>query len=356
MKNVAINIVASLMICAVVVLSLVACPSTDNDDALIIGMVTDTGGLGDKSFNDGVYAGLQDIASQYDADVRLVESNQQTDYLSNLNGYAEDGADLVFAVGFLMAEAVTEVASIYPDTNFAGIDIFIDEANATPNLQGVLFKEQESGYLAGILAGLLTKEYASVSDKLNDDNVLGTILGLYVPPVERFDIGFRYGVYQYNPEAEILSIITETFTDQAKGKEAAITMIDQGADIIFPIAGGTGIGAINAAKENNIFAIGVDVDQNFLAPDTVLTSAVKRLSRASFLIGESELDGAFAGGRNTVFGIEQGATGLAPFYDFDSIIPDEVRAILDDEIARMKSGDVQIPTTRAELESLGIRY
>lgn len=343
-----------IVMCAVLALALAACPQSDDGDGVIIGMVTDIGGLGDKSFNDGVYEGLQVVAAEYEADIRLVESNQQTDYLPNLSGYAEDGADLVFAVGFLMAEAAAEAASIYPDTNFTGIDIFIDEASAPANLQGVLFKEQESGYLAGVLAGLLTKEYAGVSDKLNDDNVVGTILGLYVPPVERFDVGFRYGVYQYNPEAEVLSIITESFTDQAKGKEAAISMIDQGADIIFPIAGGTGIGSIEAAKERNIMAIGVDVDQNFLAPDTVLTSAVKRLSQAAFLAGESQVNETFEGGRNIVLGIENDATGLAPFYSFDSIIPDAVKDILADEIDKMKSGAVQIPTTQAELASLGI--
>ena len=344
-----------LVALAIVVLIFVACPRQEEDAGVIVGMVTDVGGLGDQSFNDGVHAGLQDAASEFGVDVRLVESSQQTDYVPNLSGFAEDGADLVFAVGFLMSEAVGESATNYPETNFAGIDIFIDEASAPSNLQGILFKEHESGYLAGVLAGLLTKEYASASDKLNDENVLGTVTGLFVPPVERYEVGFRYGVYQYNPDAEVLSIVTESFTDTAKGKEAALSLIDQGADIIFPIAGLTGVGSINAAKERNVLAIGVDVDQNALAPDTVLTSAVKNLSRASFLISESQVDGSFVGGTNTLLGIEQDATGLAPFYGFDSIIPDEVKQILDDEIAKMKAGQVNIPTTVAELNSLGIQ-
>lgn len=353
MKSVLYTIIGSA-VCILIASALVACPAQESNE-IIIGMVTDVGGLGDKSFNDGVHEGLQKVESRYDVDIRLVESNQQTDYLPNLSGYAEDGANLVFAVGFLMAEAAAEAASIYPDTNFAGVDIFIDEASAPSNLQGILFNEHESGYLAGVLAGLLTKEYAYASDKLNDANVVGTILGLYVPPVERFDVGFRYGVHQYNPEAEVLSIITESFTDQAKGKEAAISMIDQGADIIFPIAGGTGIGSIEAAKERNIMAIGVDVDQNFLAPDTIVTSAVKRLSQAAFLIGESQANGTFIGGRNVVLGIKEDATGLAPFHGFDSVIPDEVKQILADEVAKMKSGAVKVPTTQSELASMGIQ-
>jgi len=348
-----ICIISCIAIC-VSLLLIVACAPRDEREVAIIGMVTDIGGLGDKSFNDGVYEGLQNAELDFGLDLRLVESKQQTDYVPNLSGYAEDGAELVFAVGFLMAEAVAETATNYPDTNFAGVDIFIDEASAPSNLQGVLFKEQESGYLAGVVAGLLTQEYASISDKLNDENVVGTVLGLVVPPVERFDTGFRYGVYKYNPEAEVLSITTESFNDTAKGKEAALSLIESGADIIFPIAGLTGVGSINAAKERNVFAIGVDVDQSFLAPDTVLTSAIKKLSSASYLITETHVNQEFSGGQNLVLGIEQDATGLAPFNDFDSIIPAEVKQILDDEIAAMKSGQVQIPATYAELQALGI--
>ena len=357
MKKENIYITAWIAVFIVVIsLIFVACPSPQEEEGAIVGMVTDIGGLGDKSFNDGVYEGLQDAEVDFGIDLRLVESKQQTDYVPNLGGYAEDGADLVFAVGFLMGEAVTETANRYPDTNFAGIDIFIDEQSAPSNLQGVLFKEQESGYLAGVLAGLLTQEYADVSDKLNDDNVVGTILGLLVPPVERFDVGFRYGVYKYNPEAEVLSIITESFNDTAKGKEAAISLIESGADIIFPIAGLTGVGSINAAKERNIFAIGVDVDQSDLAPDTVLTSAVKKLSSASYLIAESHINNDFSGGQNVILGIEQDATGIAPFHNFDSVVPNEVKQILEQEIADMKAGRVDIPATQADLAALGIPF
>ncbi len=345
--------IALLTLCAVGSLLLGACPRNAGGD-FVTAMVTDVGGLGDKSFNDGVYEGLQDIQEEEGIDVRLVESNQQTDYVPNLSGFAEDGADLVFAVGFLMAEAVVEAANNYPDVNFAGIDIFVDESSAPTNVQGILFKEQESGYLAGVLAGLLTKEYAEVSPKLNDENVLGVVLGLLIPPVERFEVGFKAGVYKYNPEARVISIITESFNDTTIGKEAALAMIDQGADIIFPIAGLTGVGSINAAQERGVLAIGVDVDQNDLAPDTVITSAVKKLAPASYLTTKNALEGNFQGGNN-ILGIADGATGIAPFYGFDSIIPEEVKQILVDEESAMIAGTVTIPGTRAEAEALGIQ-
>ena len=342
-----------LALCAVGSLLLGACQRVAGGD-FVTAMVTDIGGLGDKSFNDGVYEGLQGIEADEGVEVRLVESKQQTDYVPNLSGFAEDGANLVFAVGFLMAEAVVEAANNYPETNFAGIDIFVDESSAPSNVQGILFKEQESGYLAGVLAGLLTREYAGASPKLNDENVLGVVLGLLIPPVERFEVGFKAGVYKYNPEARVISIITESFNDTTKGKEVALAMIDQGADIIFPVAGLTGVGSINAAQERSVLAIGVDVDQNELAPDTVITSAVKKLASASYLTTKNALDGTFQGG-NSVLGIADGATGLAPFHGFDSIIPAEVKQILADEESAMIAGTVNIPETRAEAEALGIQ-
>jgi basic membrane protein A len=314
----------------------------------IAAMATDVGGLGDKSFNDGSYQGLLDAQSDFGIEARVVESKQQTDYVPNLIGLAEDGAKVVFAVGFLMADAMIEAAQNAPDTCFAGIDIWVDPSAAPDNVLGILFKEQESGYLAGVVAGLLTKQYASASPKLNDDNVVGMVLGMDIPPVERFQAGFYAGVKSVNPNCKVLSVVTGSFVDQAKGKEAALAMIEQGADFIFQIAGLTGIGAINAARESGIFAIGVDVDQSGVAPDTVLTSAVKGITSATYLTVKAVIDGEFVGGDNKVFGINEGATGLAPFHDFDSMVPAEVKAALEKAIADLKSGKIVAPATRAE--------
>ena len=330
------------------------CPR-EPDAAYVVGMVTDIGGLGDKSFNDGVYEGLQSIEIDQDVEVRLVESKQQTDYVPNLSGFAEDGANLVFAVGFLMTDAIVEVGNNYPDVNFAGIDIFVDPESTPSNVQGILFKEEESGYLAGVLSGLLTKEYASASPKLNDENVVGVILGLVIPPVERFEVGFKAGVHKYNPDARVISSVVGDFNDTTKGKEFALSMIDEGADIIFPVAGLTGVGSINAAQERGVLAIGVDVDQSGLAPNTVLTSAIKNLAAASYLTSERGLNGKFQGGGNNVLGITEDATGLAPFHNFESVVPDEVKQILADEKKAMIAGTVTIPSTRAEANALGIQ-
>ncbi|MCX8058881.1 MAG: BMP family ABC transporter substrate-binding protein [Spirochaetes bacterium] len=329
-------------------LVLVSCKKSEKKVGIKVAMATDVGGLGDKSFNDGSYAGLQKAASEFGVSASVVESKEQTDYIPNLTGLAEDGNKVVFAVGFLMADALIEAASKNPNTFFAGVDIFVDPEKAPKNAIGILFKEQESGYLAGVLAGLLTKKYYKISPKLNDKNVVGMVLGMDIPPVERFQAGFYAGVKYVNPECEVISIVTGSFNDQAKGKEAALTLINKGADIIFQIAGATGIGVINACKEKGILAIGVDVDQNNLAPDTVITSAVKGITQATYLIVKYYLDKNLVGGQNYTFGIKEDSTGLAPFHDFDSIIPQEVKDFINQVIKDMKEGKIVPPATRAE--------
>jgi basic membrane protein A len=321
------------------------------DDApMIVSMATDVGGLGDKSFNDGAYAGLLMAQDKLGVEPRVVESKQQTDYVPNLSGLAEDGSSLVFAVGFLMADAVIEAAANNPETSFAGIDIWAAD-DAPKNFQGISFNEHEAGYLAGVVAGMMTKDYASASDKLNDDNVLGVVLGMFIPPVEKFEVGFIAGARSVNPDVEVISVTSGSFVDQAKGKEAALAMIEQGADIIFHAAGLTGLGAINACKEEGVLAIGVDVDQNGVAPDTVLTSAEKKIVQATYLTVESVKNGTFAGG-NMYYGINEDAVGIAPFHDFDSMVPQAVKDKVAQVTADMKAGKVKVPTTRAELESM----
>jgi basic membrane protein A len=310
-------------------------------------MATDVGGLGDKSFNDGSYAGLELAKEKLGVEIAVVESKEMTDYVPNLSGLAEDGANIVFAVGFLMADAMVESAMNNPDAYFAGIDIFVDPASAPKNALGILFKEHESGYLAGVVAGLMTKQYASASPRLNDKNVVGAVLGMDIPPVERYQAGFYAGVKSVNPDCKVLSVVTGSFTDLAKGKEAAIAMIEQGADIVFQIAGLTGIGALQAAKEKGICGIGVDVDQYAVAPEAIITSAEKRLTQATYLVIESVVNNTFEGGI-IEYGINEDATGISPYHEFDNVIPKAVKDAVNKAIKDMKAGKIKVPATRAE--------
>jgi basic membrane protein A and related proteins len=313
-------------------------------EGMLASMATDVGGLGDQSFNDGAYQGLEMAKEELGMEIRVVESKQQTDYIPNLTGLAEDGSDIVFAVGFLMEKAVKEAAANMPDTYFAGIDIFAGDDDPS-NFKGILYKEEQAGYLAGIVAGMMTKEYAGNSEKLNDDNVVGVVLGMFIPPVEKYEVGFIQGVQRVNPDCKILSVTAGSFTDQAKGKEAAVAMVDQGADIVFHAAGLTGLGAIQAAKEQGVLAIGVDVDQNYVAPDTVLTSAEKKIPKSVFLAVKEAVDGTFEGG-TTVYGLEQEAVGISAFHSFDDVVPQAVKDEVEKAKKEILSDAVNIETTR----------
>jgi len=308
-------------------------------------MATDVGGLGDKSFNDGAYQGLQMAQEELDnVEIKVIESKQQTDYIPNLTGLAEDGSDIVFAVGFLMESAVKEAAANMPDTYFAGIDIGAGEDDPE-NFQGILYKEEQAGYLAGIVAGMMTKEHADKTDKLNDANVVGVVLGMLIPPVEKYEVGFIQGVHSVNPDCKVLSVTSGSFTDQAKGKEAALAMIEQNADIIFHAAGLTGLGAIQAAKEEGVLAIGVDVDQNNVAPETVLTSAEKKIPQSVYLSIKSAYDDNFQAGTK-VYGLEQDAVGISEFHSFDDMVPQGVKDAVEQAKEDILAGDVTIETSR----------
>ena len=316
-------------------------------EPMIASMATDVGGLGDKSFNDGAYQGLEMAAEELGVEINVIESKQQTDYIPNLTGLAEDGSDIVFAVGFLMEQAVKEAAANMPDTYFAGIDISAAEGDPE-NFQGIVYKEEQAGFLAGVVAGMMTKEYAGNSDKLNDANVVGVVLGMFVPAVERYEVGFIQGVEYVNPDCKVLSVTSGSFTDQAKGKEGALAMIEQGADIIFHAAGLTGLGAIQAAKEQGVMAIGVDVDQNNVAPDTVLTSAEKKIPQSVYLAVESVVNDNFEAGTK-IYGLAEDAVGISPFHDFDSIVPQEVKDAVEDAKQGILAGEIDIKETRAEI-------
>lgn len=314
----------------------------------MVAMTTDANGLGDGSFNDGVWAGLKKAEAEGVAKVKVVEAHAMTDYVPNLSGLAEDGAGLVFGVGFLMIEQVQEAAKANPRTLYAGID-HAYMGTIPPNLIGISWKEQESGYLAGIVAGSMTLKYAKNSKLLNGKNVIGAVLGMKIPPVERYLAGYIAGAKSVNPAVDVRYIVTGTFADRAKGKEAALALVDQGADLIIELAGLTGMGVFDAARERKVFALGADVDQSSAAPDYVLTSALKGTTVAAYLTIKDFAAGRLKGGQNRVFGIKEGAIDLAPYHQHDAIVPAAVKNLVAKAKADIASGKVKVPATLAEL-------
>ncbi|MHB0978609.1 MAG: BMP family lipoprotein [Thermoleophilia bacterium] len=310
------------------------------------GMATDVGKLGDKSFNDGVWAGLQQAETDMGAKVSYLVSEQQTDYVPNLTRLTQDGNQVVFAVGFLMTDALAEVANANPDTLYAGIDIDLTDADFNPidipNVREVLFAEQQCGYLAGLVAGTMTLD-AAASDRLNDDKIVGLVAGMKIPSVDRYIAGYIAAVKAVDPEITVLLTYTDTFDDPNAGKEAAIPMYDKGADIVFQVAGKTGLGVFEAAKDAGRLAIGVDVDQSAELPEVILVSATKNLQKAAAMTVQEAAEGKFTAG-NWVFDLKNDGVGLSSFHDFDSIIPQTLKDAIEKAKADMASGALVPPT------------
>jgi len=270
--------------------------------ALKVGLVTDIGGLNDRSFNTLANKGLQDAQKQLGITGRVLTSKANSDYVPNLSSLAQQKYDLVIGVGFLMADAINTVATKFPKTNFAVIDV--DQAslkNKPKNVAGLIFKEQEAGYLAGYLTGLYAKDEGF--------DTISSVGGQKIPPVDHYIAGYQAGAKKANSSIKTLNGYSQDFVDQAKCKELALNQIGQGSKVVFQVAGQCGLGAIDAAKEKDAEAIGVDADQAYLGPQ-VLTSALKKVDVAVLEAIKSVQDGAFKGGANTVFEVKNDGVGL----------------------------------------------
>jgi basic membrane protein A and related proteins len=277
--------------------------SSGSGDQLKVGLVTDTNQLNDRGFNHLAYVGLLRAQKRLGVAGRVFQSNTAQDYIPNLAKFAQQGYDLVISVGFAQADAVSTVAKRFPKTSFAIIDVDATTLKGKPqNVLGLLFREQEVGYLAGYLAALVEKQKPGA-------DVIGSVGGMKEPPVDRFIAGYQAGAEKADPGIKTLNGYSHDWVDQAKCKEVALNHIASGSTIEFQVAGGCGLGTLVAAKERHIWGIGVDADQSFLGPH-VLTSAVKRVDEAVFLTVQDVKDGKFSGGRNSIFGLAQNGVGL----------------------------------------------
>ena len=276
--------------------------STPAAKQIKVGLVTDIGGLNDRSFNQLANDGLERAKSELGIEGRVLVSKQNSDYVPNLSTLAQQKYDLVIGVGFLMAEAMNTVASKFPDTKFAIIDVDATQLESKPtNVSGVLFAEQEAGYLVGYMAGLYLKDEGG--------GTAGSVGGQKIPPVDHYIAGYAAGVVAANPDAKTVNGYSQDFVDPAKCKELALNQIQQGAKVVFQVAGGCGLGALDAAKEKGIQGIGVDADQGYLG-DQIMTSALKKVDVAVFDEIKAVQDDTFKGGANAIFDIKSGGVGI----------------------------------------------
>jgi basic membrane protein A and related proteins len=327
---------------AALVLALAACggddetatPTTDGgEEALKVALITDAGQLNDRGFNQLAYEGLQRAEQELGIDGRVVESRTASDYVPNMTTLAREGYELIIGVGFAQGDAIATVAKTFPDKKFVIIDVDQSGLKGKPaNVVGMLFREEQVGYLAGYLAALEAK-------RMPGPQVIGSVGGYKEPPVDRFIAGYQAGAKAAAPGVKTLNGYSSDWDDQAKCKELALNQIQAGAKVVFQVAGGCGLGALDAARDRSVWGIGVDADQAFLGPH-VLTSAQKKVDEGVFRTIKSVQDGTWQGGRNLVFGLAEDGVGLGTI---SKRVPQED---LDDlEVVREKiaAGEIDVP-------------
>jgi basic membrane protein A len=292
--------------------------TTTAEPQLKIGLVTDLGQLNDRGFNQLAYEGLKRAERELGVKGRVLQSASAADYIPNMTRLAREQYDLIIGVGFAQGDAIDTVANEFPGRRFAIIDVDQSGLKHKPeNVVGLLFKEQEVGYLAGYLAALEEKRRPG-------PDVIGSVGGFKEPPVDRFIAGYQAGAKKAVPQITVLNGYSSDWDDQAKCKELALNQIGRGAGVVFQVAGGCGLGALDATRQQKVWGIGVDADQSFLGPH-VLTSAQKKVDAAVFATIESVQDGTWKGGRNATFGLKEDGVGLGtiskqvPASDLDAV-------------------------------------
>jgi basic membrane protein A and related proteins len=267
-----------------------------------VGLVTDIGGLNDRSFNHLAYVGLQRAEKELGIQGRVLTSKSNADYVPNLTTLAQQNYDLIIPVGFLMADATTAVAKQAPNAKFAIVDVDATSLKGKPtNVEGLLFKEQEAGYLAGYLAGLYAKD--------NNVKVISSVGGQKIPPVDHYIAGYQAGAKAADPGIQTLNGYSQDFVAQDKCKEIALNQIAKGAGVVFQVAGQCGLGALDAAKEKGKQGIGVDADQGYLG-SYILTSAQKKVDVAVFNAIKAAQQGQFQGGQDIVNDLQNNGVGF----------------------------------------------
>ena len=321
---------------------LVGCGGNDtsignNNETLKVGMVADLGGINDESFNQSAWEGLQQAEKDFGIEIKVIESKQASEYLPNMESLLDEDVDMVIGVGYTMKEDIQKQAENYPDKQFVLIDETYDTIpeNVTP----ILFRENEAAYLTGLIAGKMTKT-----------NNVGFIGGIQTPVVSRFEYGYKAGVKEANDKTNVNVQYAGTFSDAAKGKSIANQMYGNGSDIILSAAGGTGLGAIESAKEQNKYAIGVDRDQSDLAPENVLTSALKKVNVGVYDTVKEFVEGKLKGGQEKVYGLKEDGVGIPE--TTKNLVPQDIIDYVNEMIEKIKNDEIKVPSTEDEYNSM----
>ncbi|MEM7443631.1 MAG: BMP family ABC transporter substrate-binding protein [Pseudomonadota bacterium] len=313
---------------------MVAAPATAQD--LSAAVVFDMGGKFDRSFNEGIYNGVEQFSEETGIEYAEFEVTNEAQREQALRRMAQDGAEIVIAVGFAQAPALEVVAAEFPDTNFTIIDAVVD----LPNVQSVIFQEHEGSFLVGMLAALASETGA-----------VGFVGGMDIPLIRAFGCGYAQGALYADPEIEVYQNMTGTtpaaWNDPGRGGELARSQFDRGADVVYAAAGGTGLGVYQAAEDTGNLAIGVDSNQNYLHPDTMLTSMLKRVDVAAYNAFSSSLDGTWEPGVQVLGLAEEGVGYALDEHNWGLLDHDMVNAA-NSAIIGIMNGEIEVVDYRVD--------
>ena len=305
----------------------------DGADKITVAMVSDVAGINDQSYNQSAWEGLERAKKELGIEIKYLESKQDSDYATNVETLADEEVDLIIGVGSKLADTIKDAAKNYPDQKFAIIDETYDEIPS--NVKSVLFESEQASYLVGLIAG-----------KMSETKNVGFIGGLDIPVINTFKYGYMAGVKAADANCEIQAQYANSFNDQAKGKAITNQMISKGADVVFTAAGDVGTGSMEAIKEANKYGIGVDRDQSDLAPQNILTSAIKRVDVGMYETVKELVEGKFQGGTSTTYGLEQNGIGIAD--TTSNLVPQDVLDFVNEKIEELKAGKISVPKTEEE--------
>jgi basic membrane protein A and related proteins len=295
-----------------------------------VAFVTSESGMGDRSFNDMMDQGMKRAVKELDIDYVIIQPRSISEFQPSLARAAAQGFDIIIGSSFDMIKPMQAVAAAFPNQKFGLVDVGPDPV--APNVVSSVTKDWEGSFLVGVIAA-----------KVSKTGTIGFVGGKDIPIIHRFFVGYYYGSKMAKPEVKVLESYSGTFTDPAAGKEYTLALVNQGSDINFAVAGATSAGVIDAAKTSNSFAIGVDSDQNYMAPGHVLTSMVKRVDTQAFDMIKSVVDGSFKGGTVQYYGLKEGGVDAAMDEYNKGLIPDDVLRQVDALRQKVISGEIVVP-------------
>ena len=302
-----------------------------------VALIIAQGGLGDKSYNDLAFSGFERAIKDFGIEGKVIESADPVGEGEQLlRTAAENGYDLVITLEYSHFDPLARVAPDFPNTLFGIVNIGVDQ----PNVVTALFKEQEGSFLAGALAAMVTS--MPNNPKVNPDKVIGSIGGTQSGGIDKFLVGYEEGAHYIDPDVKVLRAYSESFGDPTKGKELTLSMYEQMADIVYQVAGGTGIGVFDAAEQQKRYAIGVDSDQDGLKPGFILTSMIKRTDNAVYDMIGKLAKGELKGGTTLEYGLKEDGVGLSPMTYTKDEIPAEFLTKIDEIKAKIISGEIVV--------------